>query len=180
MRSERAGWFFLFGLALLLAGCASTSQIALNDINSVSPEERIVFGRVHVMEGEKSIEWSKKLFGPGTFEVVVLPESSSRAAYYQLSGDGTFYWRLIPGKYAIAAFEWQSGIRRTGRIFAEFTIPQEPKPAYIGTLRILFVGNRYGFFVVDEYEKAVGAFREEFTGADVTPIKSLMELEARP
>jgi hypothetical protein len=179
-RSRISGWFLLFGLTLLLAGCAPTAQIALTDIHSLPPEERIVFGRVDVHEGDKSIEWSKKLFGPGNFDVVVLPESSSRAVYYQLSGDGTFYWRLLPGKYAIAAFEWQSGNTLTGRIFAEFTVPQEKEPVYIGTLRIIFAGSRYGVFIVDEYERAVGAFREKIPRAGGAPIKSLMELEVKP
>jgi len=132
------------------------------------------------MEGETSLEWSKKFLGPGNFEVAVLPAGSSRAIYHRLDGDGTFYWRLPPGEYAIAAFEWQSGIKRAGRIFAGFTVPSDEKPVYIGTLRITFGGGRYSLFVLDEYETAVSAFREAFPGTDSIPLKSIMEMEARP
>lgn len=180
IRLKRSFCFTFLGVVFTLASCASPSRIALTDIHSVQPEERIVIGRVQVIEKQKSLEWSKKFLGPGTFEVAILPAGSSRALYYPLDGDGTFYWCLPPGEYAVAAFEWQSGIKRTGRIFAGFTIHRDEKPVYIGTLKIIFWGGRYSLFVLDEYDRAVNAFRENFPGTASMPAINLMELEARP
>jgi hypothetical protein len=169
--------FLLLAFVMFLASCAS-SPIKLSETDEIATDERIVFGRVKVMRGEEAINWEwKPLFGPGQFEISILPDGSSEAIYYRLSDDGSFYWHLPPGGYSIAGYHWQfsEGMSSGNRIFADFIVPGERTATYIGTLVI--AGGLIS--IEDEYEEAINAFNSKFEEFREPITKNLMRLEKR-
>ncbi len=117
---------------LPLAGCAS-SAIDFSKLESLPPDEGIVFGRVKVIEGGK--EKILSLLGESKFGLVLLPENSSDAIYVPLKGDGTFIWHLPSRRYTVASFEWHNSGILGGRVFATFKASKN-KTTYIGTLTL--------------------------------------------
>lgn len=169
-----SGFFLAVALSLVLNGCAS-SPIILSETTIVPQNEGIVFGRVNVMSDGKTKSLSS-IFGESTWDIVILPNGSSRAIYCPLYGEGYFYWHLPPGGYAIAGFE-EAGGKRKGRLFAHFTVLRENSVTYIGTLTILFAGARYTRFVEDEYDLAVTKFKSKFPEIKGEIGKNSMKME---
>lgn len=163
-------------LSVSLTSCAS---IDYPGGDAPSSGESVVVGRVRVISDGVEI---KQLYGKGNFlefNVQILPESSSKAISYQLKGDGTFFWRLKPGRYTIASFEWQSPITvNSGRIFAEIDVPVGIKSVYVGTLVIRFAGSQYEISVVDEFDSSETNLEPRLAKVG-TPSKALMRPERR-
>ncbi len=171
-----SGFFLVVTLSLVLTGCAS-SPIILSETTIVPQNEGIVFGRVKVMSDGKAKSLSS-IFGESTWDIVILPNGSSRATYCPLSGEGYFYWHLQPGGYVIAGFE-EGGGKKKGRLFVHFTVHRENSVTYIGTLTILFAGARYTGFVEDEYDLAVTKFENKFPKIKGEITKNPMKMEER-
>lgn len=169
-----SGFFLAVALSLVLDGCAS-SPIILSETTILPQNEGIVFGRVKVMSNGKPRSLSS-IFGESTWDIVILPNGSSRAIYCPLYGEGYFYWHLPPSGYTIAGFEEAAG-RGKGRLFAHFTVLRENSVTYIGTLTILFVGARYTRFVEDEYDLAVTKFKSKFPEIKGEITKNCMKME---
>ena len=168
------GWtrrYFLLILTLFLAGCAS-NPIDFSKGKTLPQGEAIVFGRVGVIyKGEPKI-WKYRVF-----LILVLPTNTSEAFSYGLLGDGSFYWHLPPGAYAISGFDWIETGRR-GRIFAEFVVAEGEPIIYIGKLTLDFVQRyRYVMRVEDDYDLAIQKFKEKFPEIEAEPTKNLMKLE---
>lgn len=165
-------------LTISVISCASFSPINLSDPKSVLPNEAIVFGRVEVVEGGKAVtSWG--IWG-GLFQIFIQADNTSRIIDYALSGDGTFYWHLTPGNYTIIGFDGPAGMgsgRRSGRIFARFTIPRENATIYIGTLTLNFMRGLYSKHIKDDYDLALESFKKKFPGIKGDADKSLMQLE---
>jgi hypothetical protein len=160
---------------LLLASCAS-SPIDLSESQSLPQDEGIVFGRVKVFDGEEEKKLS--LFGESKFSLIILPDHSSEAIYVPLKNIGRFAWHLPAGGYTIASFEWRSyGVLR-GRVFADFSAPAN-RATYIGTLAILFAGEQYAIYLIDEFEDSYKAFEDNFPDWNKAVVKHLMQLEER-
>ncbi len=180
MNSLRLCWLILV-IGLLITGCYVPSLVDISDIKTLPPGEAIVFGRVKVISDGEPLEWGVHL---KRFLVSILPDGRSTEEDYELSGDGFFYWHLRPNSYTITAFQYINlsligtpAGTRSGRIFAQFTIPKGKPVIYIGTLRLDFFGNRYNMLIEDDYDNALQRLRStlgEITG-EVT--KSLMQLE---
>jgi hypothetical protein len=168
---------FLLTLTLFLAGCAS-NPIDFSKAKTAPQEETVVFGRVNVIYKDEPKVWGK-LSSPGVFYVLVLPSGSSEAFSHMLREDGFFYWHFPPGSYAISGFQWATrGGTRSGRIFAEFTIPERKSIAYIGKLTLIFDGNyRFSMRIEDDYDQAIQEFRKKFPEIKEEPVKNLMKLE---
>ena len=165
-------------LTIFIFSCASLSPINLSDPKAVLPNEAIVFGRVEVMEGGTAITswgiWS------GIFQIFIQADNFSKTIDYALSGNGSFYWRLTPGNYTIIGFDGPGSMglgRRSGRIFARFTIPKENSTVYIGTLTIYFMRGVYSKRIKDDYDLALENFKKKFPGIKGDADKSLMQLE---
>lgn len=158
-------------LVLFLAGCATPPTIDLSKNKVVPERESAVFGRIIIIYGGKPI--TNRPFGQYC-EIFILNIVTSKTIPYYLTGDGSFYWHLTPGEYAIAAFKLDG---KTGRIFAEFTVSEEKPIMYVGKLTIAFSGSRYYMRVDDDYEQASLAFKEKFPGIRGETVKSLMQLE---
>ena len=172
--SKWPGFFLAVALSLILNGCAS-SPIILSETTIVPQNEGIVFGRVKVMSDGKTMRLTS-IFGARTWEISILPNGSSRAIYCLLNGEGYFYWHLPPGGYTIAGFEGAGG-RIKGRLFAHFTVLRESSVTYIGTLTILFTGERYARFIEDEYDLAVTKFKSKFPKIKGEITKNSMKIE---
>lgn len=185
MNSLRLCWLILV-IGLLITGCYDPSLVDISDTKAFPPDAPIVFGRVKAISDGKPIDWGGVYVFPHfkRFFVSMLPEGSSTQEDYELSGEGFFYWHLRPNSYTITAFQYVSlsligtpAGTRSGRIYAQFTVPKGRSVIYIGTLTLNFVGNRYNMLIEDDYDKALQRLRStlgEITG-EVT--KSLMQLE---
>jgi hypothetical protein len=174
------GWkkrFLLLALILFLSGCA-INPIDFSKAKTTPQEEAVVFGRVNVIYKDEPKVWGK-LSSPGVFYVLVLPSGSSEAFSHMLREDGSFYWHFPPGSYAISGFQWATrGGTRSGRIFAEFTIPERKSITYIGKLTLIFDGNyRFSMRIEDDYDQAIQEFRKKFPEIKEEPVKNLMKLE---
>jgi hypothetical protein len=112
---------------------------------------------------------------------------------YTLARDGSFYWHLLPGRYTITSFKWRRGASYLIRpIFANFSIPEQIAPVYIGTLAISLTqtGPR-GYsqslwklplaspmmHIKDDYEQALQGLRSNISGIKGDATKNLMRLE---
>jgi hypothetical protein len=146
------------------------------EAGSLPPEEGIVLGRVRVMEGGEE-QWLS-LLGESKFGLVLLPGDPSQAVYVPLKDEGSFAWHLPAGRYTISSFEWRSHGVLTGRVFATFDVRRD-EAVYIGTLSILFTGNRYSLGVVDDYGAAVEDFAQRFPDVDRVVDRRLMCLEEK-
>lgn len=158
-------------LVLFLTGCATPPTIDLSKNKVVPERESVVFGRIIIIYGGKPI--TNRLFGQYR-EIFILNIVTSKTIPYYLTGDGSFYWHLTPGEYAIVAFTLDG---KTGRIFAEFTVSEEKPIMYIGKLTVTFSGSRYYMRVDDDYDLASLAFNEKFPRIRGEMVKSLMRLE---
>lgn len=158
-------------MPLLLTSCASASPIALSNLKTFPAGEAVVFGRVQLVSMGRILEL--KEFGLIAPRLIIVPDGTGRAVPYDLSGDGSFSWQLLPGRYSIAAFhlgKWQE------RVFARFVVPDATPLVYIGTLVIGFEeGLR--FMIEDDYEWALRSLKGKFPDLAGPTRKSLMQLE---
>ena len=174
------GWkkrFLPLALILFLSGCA-TNLIDFSKAKTVPQEEAVVFGRVNVIYKEEPKVWGK-LSSPGVFHILVLPGGSPEAFSHMLLEDGSFYWHLPLGSYAISGFQWAGrGGTRSGHIFAEFTIPERKSITYIGKLTLTFDRNYRSSMQIDnDYDQAIQEFKKKFPEIKEEPVKNLMKLE---
>jgi hypothetical protein len=164
--------------SVILMGCASSS-INLSKARSVAEDKGIVFGRVKVIDDNMKIATLSRLLGNSIFSLILLPDGSSKGIYHPLHGEGYFYWHLPKGGYSIVGFEWMDNAYIKGRIFAHFNAPKDQTATYIGTLRISFAGDRYTFFIEDDYDFAITAFRKQYPEIKREFTRDLMRMEAQ-
>ena len=162
-------------LILSLTGCAS-NPIDFSKAKTLPHGEAIVFGRVNVIyKGEPKVWKGIPPYTP--FLILVLPTTTKEAYSFALLDDGSFYWHLPPGTYAISGFDWIEK-HMHGRIFAEFVVPEDKSISYIGKLTLDFDRTyRYSMRVVDDYDQAIQNFKSKFPEIKGEPIKNLMKLE---
>jgi len=167
--------YFLLILALFFTGCA-TNPIDFSKAKTAPQGEAIVFGRVCVIyKGEPQVWKGIPPYTP--FQILVLPIVATEAYSYALLGDGSFYWHLPPGAYAISGFDWIQR-RMRGRIFTEFVVPEDKSTTYIGKLTLdIDRTYRYSILIEDDYEQAIQNFKNKFPEIKGEPIKNLMKLE---
>jgi len=173
----RQSWFILM-LIVLFVGCAS-SPIHLSDTKVIALQEAIVFGRVKVISQGTPVVWSTSPIFGARFSIFIFPEGTPSAAVdYTLTGDGSFYWHLTPGRYTVAGFEWKRGNSRMGgHIVAKFVIPEAQSLLYVGTLTVLFTGGRYYARVEDEYGQALQELHNKFPELRGEALRELLQLE---
>ncbi len=171
--------------ATAIAACA-TATVDIRDPRSLPGNVPIVFGRILVVRDGQEIAWggsslARSLTSAGEFHLVILDEERSTVAGSDLSGDGTFFWSLHPGRYIITAFEWKEGLSAkgsSGRLMARFNVPAGVTAVYIGTLRIDIVDSQYKSRVEDERGKASELLSSRFPERTAEISTSLMGLEA--
>ena len=161
----------------LMTGCAQ-SPIEISDRQAIEQTKGVVFGKVEpLFRGEVR----KSLFtrsGGSTMSLLILPDDSSKGTYISLREDGHFFLQLTPGGYTIVSFEGGTSYKIGGGIFAHFDV-QVNTVTYIGTLVLVFEGDTYERYVIDEYELAVKNLQERFPQIEKSPHKTLMIMEKR-
>lgn len=184
-------------IVLLIASCAGTkplppdSPITLTTGKTIPVRESVVFGRIKLIANENSLVWDELQWD--NFHLYLLPNSGSEPIVYTLTRDGSFYWHLLPGRYTITSFKWRRGSDYLIRpVFANFSIPEQISPVYIGTLsiRVTQTGSpAYSqatwklplasplMHIEDDYEQALQGLRNSFSGIKGQATKSLMRLE---
>jgi hypothetical protein len=170
--------FLIIGLVVcVLSGCAS-APIDLSKTKSLPERESVVFGRVNLLLGGNPVIWRRAAIPQFIGHLFVLSTGSSNAVIYDLADDGTFYWHLPPGDYAIAAIQFILGGRSiNGRIFAEFRVPEARSIIYIGKLTLIFSGSRFHMNIEDDYDQEIQKFKDMFPEIKGEFIKDLMKLE---
>ena len=56
----------------------------------------------------------------------------------------------------------------------DFTVKDPGSLAYIGSIDLIFSGNRFKVVLVDDYDKAYGKLKNKFDGINKVPLKRLM------
>jgi len=166
-------------LILFLTGCA-TNPIDFSKTKPLPQGEAIVFGRVNVIyKGEPKVWKGIPPYTP--FQILVLPTASKEAYSFALLDDGSFYWHLSPGSYAISGFQWTGGSgggTKSGRIFAEFVVPEDKSLVYIGKLTLDFDRTyHYTMRIENDYERAIQNFKNKFPEIKDEPTQNLMKFE---
>ena len=172
-------WFVLF-LVYLLTSCAT---VRLADVEELSGDKPVVFGRIKVIEGGQLEDWGVG----GGFLVHIIPDAGPELIPYEyyLREGGSFYWNLPPGGYMITEFSqrrwkaWKGIYRERRGILARFVIPEATSPIYIGTLTIRSEAGRYTMVVEDEYDLALQRLKQQFPEVRGPVAKRLMRLELR-
>ncbi len=139
-----------------------------------------MFGRVNVIyKGEQKVWKGIRPYTP--FQILVLPANTKEAYSYALLDDGSFYWHLPTGSYAISGFQWTAaggGGTKSGRIFAEFVVRENEHLIYIGKLTLDFDGKyHYAMRIEDDYERAIENLKNKFPEMKYEPVRNLMKWE---
>ncbi len=169
--------YYIVILALLLTSCASA--ITLSNTEDLPQSEALVFGRVQFFWKGESFR-----FGHGSdlvqMSLFLLPPPDSEPIRYNLTGDGSFYWHLPAGDYAITDVSWNRlglfAVRRR-RLVPHFVIPEDSWLVYIGTLMVIFDGQRYVMRIEDEYAQALKGLKGRFPEIRDEASKRLMHVE---
>ena len=157
-------------MALLLTSCASA--ITFSNTKGLPQGEALVFGRVQfIWKGDPDLG-QKYLF--------LLPPPDSEPIRYTLTGDYSFYWHLPPGDYAItdmSSKRWGLFALRRRRLVPHFVIPEDSWLVYIGTLMVIFDGQRYVMRIEDEYAQALKGLKGRSPEIRDEASKRLMHVE---
>lgn len=173
-------------LSLLLA----TTVAFLPDAAAKANDKKLAFGRIKISsESGEAIE----LDSPGVFKsgdrflMWVVPESGDKATRLQVDESGEFFWKLAPGNYVVASYEWSRdtggaaggiGSYRGSRLWADFSVSTDADATYIGTLSLRAV-SKYGYqiSVEDESDLAPAWLTGSGEGASANIATSVMTLE---
>jgi hypothetical protein len=178
-----SGCFTLVAAMLLLAACAEMPR-APADEAAATPAAGYgrAFGRIQYLDEGKELTWSASLFAD-TLTVFVRSASTGQMHYMNLEGDGSFYWPLPAGEYAILGYQLYrsvSNARSTGRLMTTFSVPQPGQAVYIGELRIETGKSRYRFGVLDRYAGTLQRVEARLADGKFPAAKGLMRLEPQP
>jgi len=166
---------------LLVSACAGT-PVAVTDIETINPDEAVVFGKVILEELKKGELVDVNTGGLNTFRLYILSDQSEEMLNFKMSKEPLFYWKLPPGEYVIAEFlwatTWGSG-SKSGRIFSKFEIRENEKCIYLGSLKMTFFGIQYTMAIEDTYQETYQEIKKKFPGLTAVPVRRLMQLEDR-
>ncbi len=162
--------YYILILALLLTSCASA--ITFSNAKGLPQGEALVFGRVQfIWKGDPYL---------GQISLFLLPPPDSEPIRHTLTGDRSFYWHLPPGDYAITDMSSKRlglfALRRR-RLVPHFVIPEDSRLVYIGTLMVIFDGQRYVMRIEDEYAQALKGLKGRFPEIRDEASKRLMHVE---
>jgi hypothetical protein len=173
-------------LALLSFVMTLAAPIAfVTDAHAKESDEKIAFGRVNLIsESGDAIE----LDDPGVFKsgdlflMWIVPESGEKATRLQVDESGEFFWKLEPGSYVVASYEWSrdtggayaGGLFFGERLWADFSVAADAEATYIGTLTLEEKSpSAYDVSVLDESDIAADwlvASGENLSGRIATSI----------
>lgn len=177
-RSIRAA---LIVLILLVA----TPVAFLSDAAAKASDKKLAFGRI-ILSSESGD--TIKLDKPGIFKsgdlflMWVVPETGDKATRLQVDESGQFFWKLAPGNYVVASYEWSrdtgGGFFSGRRLWADFSVSEDADATYIGTLTLRAV-SKYGYAISVEDESDLAPAWLLTSGEDISAdiATSVMTLE---
>jgi hypothetical protein len=176
----------------LFCGCVTSipqSRIDISSTKEIPANETVVFGRVKVSKDGKVLGWKPHpkvvyivvyRFWPDFFTLFVKEEATKKEFVYRLTDDGSFYWRLPAGTYAITGYRYVIGPNDVESHFPpgltpRFVISKSDSADYIGTLSIEVhpIGNDV-MRIEDDYGQAVRDLKSEFPAMVLQTKKGLM------
>jgi hypothetical protein len=150
--------------------------------------KKLAFGRIKLTaESGDSIE----LDNPGVFQsgdlflMWVLPEAGDKATRLEVEESGEFFWKLSPGHYVVASYEWSrnaggaaaGGMFSGRRLWADFSVSADTDATYIGTLVLRAISQfEYEISVQDESVEApawLTATGKNISGDTATSVMTL-------
>lgn len=183
-------------LLVLLAGCETPVDKSAIPVATAAPaaESRgggsVVFGKATVLSSMAPKRWTETsceedLYWtcPDSFRLILVKDGDNSPIRHRLTGDGSFYWNLGPGRYYVAEWEWQMKGQLTntlsGRIGGYFEVPAQDRAAYVGDIVIAFSGRRFVVGVQNHFPEAAAAYKTRFPGSE-PPGKALMRIARAP
>jgi hypothetical protein len=109
----RTAWFL--PVLVFFIGCASS--IDATDRN-VSDDNVLTYGRINVVLIQRDASWQGELSEQltsfralakridGRFWVTLVNQSTDQSFEPEIYNDGSFYWKLPPGKYLLLSYRW--------------------------------------------------------------------------
>lgn len=162
---NKAAIFFILCCALV----ACSPAIIVKDINSIPPDEILVFGEIIATNVKNN----------SGYTIFILEEGTQKEVEWQMNGDKLVFWHLRPGRYIITSLNIMAGMTYgVGRIWVKFEVPSQYDSVYIGTLR-LATGTVASIIIEDNMELAIAALNDKFSSPPLTMTKSLMKKEGQ-
>lgn len=185
-----------FLLPVLLAACEAPVDKSAIPVATAAPATEsqgggsVVFGKANVLSSKAPERWTETsceddLYWtcPDSFRLILVKDGDSSPIRHRLTGDGSFFWNLDPGRYYVAEWEWQMKGQMTntisGRIGGYFEVSDEDRAAYIGDIIIAFSGPRFVVDVQDHFPALASAYEARFPNGEA-PNKALMEIARAP
>lgn len=160
--------------ALLLWACTPTPT--MKDVETLTPEARLVFGSVEVWSGDEQETWGTGWLGSNYFYLMILPPDSNKAISYRLDKDGMFFWALEPGEYTLLGYHWANeGVQQTGSLGATFEVPKVGSDSYLGTIILRSLGPYMIPVFEDRYDVVAAAYDAKFPARRGTAVTQLLE-----
>jgi hypothetical protein len=159
----------MIGLAIVMSGCASTSF--KSNMETLSPEQTMVIGRVQVFEDGKPTKIGTTWWEAGYLRLLLRRANDSEIISYNIPDPGFFSWSLSPGEYSILGFV-------TLRLY--FSIPPNEKEAYIGDIILSFKDSYYVYDVNDSYAEAIENFNSKMQESKIMPKREIAQKEKPP
>lgn len=171
-------WAFALAIAGLVATPPAFAEERLRPAGDAAAVAEAdlgrVFGRVLVVEGGKErpvSAWTEVL------RLRIRSLATGQTQVPRIEGDDGFVWPLKPGEYVVQSVLFRQSIFR---LWAEFTVPEPGRAAYIGDLRAILDGQRVRIAFADTYEATLKGFEARLAEAKAEPLKARMRPERDP
>jgi hypothetical protein len=129
-----------------------------------------VVGRIVVTQDGKE----KTLGVMDDFRVRLRSLDTDQKQSIAITGDGSFNWPLKPGHYVLQSFSYHGSVVR---LWMSFSVVEPGWVGYVGDLRLMVAGDRFGVTLVDGRPDASEPSKDEPQEAKVEPVKALMRPE---
>jgi hypothetical protein len=170
--------------SVLVAGCEGMPRAPVEeDAATAEAGYGRAFGRIDYRENGKDVLATRSFLNSVSLTLFTRSIRTGKTHFMQVEGDGSFYWPLEAGEYAILAFRLtraQGAVSTsTGRLMTTFAVPSAGQAIYIGDLQIERGASGYRLRVADRYEEALGKAQDRLSAAKQAAAKGLMRLEAQ-
>jgi hypothetical protein len=184
--TKPSGRLALAVAATLLSACGEMPEQVTppvtEQVSAAAASNGGVLGRVVYIEKGKEQEWPGYSFPFDTDVLTLLVQSTAtgQMQHANVERDGSFLFPLQAGEYVFVGYQVSRGrgsanFRRTGRIWATFTVPHSGQAVYIGDLRI--DADTSGYRLVDRYSEALERAEAQLKEQRLEAIKGLMRFE---
>ncbi len=182
-------------VSALFCGCVTRipqSSIDLSLTRAIPKNEAVVFGTVKVFKDGRTFDWKPNpkvvslgiyTFSSEFFKIFVKEEAARKEFSCLIVGDGSFYWHLPKGKYAITGYLYNSDGTYVKANFLpgltpEFIVDKSGSIVYLGTLVIdMHPAGKDVMKIEDEYDEALQGLKRSFPDLRSKPARKPMEFQ---